>query len=324
MEEKIEEEEQGQVVTNSIPLFIKKLWKMVNDKDAENIISWNETGDSFIIHNQLEFIKNLLPHYFKHNNMASFVRQLNFYSFHKVPNAEDKIEFTHPCFMKDVPEILPFIRRKNPVLKQKATVNQNEKEVEELLSDVKNLKGKHTLVDKELAMIKQENAALWNELNSLRLKYTKQSTIINMLIHFLITYIHSHQTSFSKPNIQVSSDESSGNNIKVGPTLLEIGYKNNKKQFNKSSTEPYTVIEPSTSSSITYSVKLPENKSESQRSRKNIQSLDEMDDQTYPSLKRPKKKPLTYSIKLPESQSENLSRPEIQRSLLEILKENER
>lgn len=36
-----------------------------------------QSGDSFIIHNQAQFCRELLPLYYKHNNMASFVRQLN-------------------------------------------------------------------------------------------------------------------------------------------------------------------------------------------------------------------------------------------------------
>ena len=42
-----------------------------------------QNGRSFFIRNQAQFARELLPHYYKHNNMASFVRQLNMcnYSF---------------------------------------------------------------------------------------------------------------------------------------------------------------------------------------------------------------------------------------------------
>ncbi|XP_050501884.1 uncharacterized protein LOC114332582 isoform X1 [Diabrotica virgifera virgifera] len=315
MDDPIKYEEQAQVQT--IPLFIKKLWKMVNDVDSDNIISWNVEGDSFIIHDQLQFIIKLLPHYFKHNNMASFVRQLNFYNFHKVPSVNNEVQFSHECFIKDMPEVLSYIRRKNPVVKQKAVPNFKEQEVQGLLKDVKSLKGKHSLVDKELAMLKQENLALWTELNSLRVKYTKQSTIINMLIHFLITYIHSHQTAFTKQNIDASSSPLSRNNIKVGPQLLEIGYKNPKKS---PAQNPYTVLQPGTSDSVTYSLELPETCGpEVKRQRISPKGLNDLG---FPGMSSLKKPGITYSIKLP-SQAEKLMQPDIPRSLLEILKQNE-
>lgn len=36
-----------------------------------------QSGCSFVIINQIQFAKDLLPLYFKHSNMASFIRQLN-------------------------------------------------------------------------------------------------------------------------------------------------------------------------------------------------------------------------------------------------------
>ena len=48
------------------------------------MIAWGDDGSTFIIKNQGEFTKTMLPYYYKHSNMASFVRQLNMYGFHKV------------------------------------------------------------------------------------------------------------------------------------------------------------------------------------------------------------------------------------------------
>ena len=54
----------------------------------DELIAWSDEGTSFIIKNQPEFASSLLPYYYKHSNMASFVRQLNMYGFHKVMSVE--------------------------------------------------------------------------------------------------------------------------------------------------------------------------------------------------------------------------------------------
>lgn len=41
------------------------------------LLFYFQNGSSFIIFDEIRFSKELLPMYFKHNNMASFVRQLN-------------------------------------------------------------------------------------------------------------------------------------------------------------------------------------------------------------------------------------------------------
>ena len=53
-----------------------------------HLICWSEEGSSFLIQNQSQFSSSLLPYYYKHSNMASFVRQLNMYDFHKVMNVD--------------------------------------------------------------------------------------------------------------------------------------------------------------------------------------------------------------------------------------------
>ena len=63
------------------------------------MICWGSEGNSFIIRNQTEFAKTLLPYYYKHSNMASFVRQLNMYGFHKVTNYGNTAEIQHISFI---------------------------------------------------------------------------------------------------------------------------------------------------------------------------------------------------------------------------------
>jgi hypothetical protein len=70
-----------------LPPFLEKL-RIFMDKYADYIV-WDDDGRSFFIKNDEEFQKDVLPILFKHQNLSSFVRQLNMYGFHKVVGAED-------------------------------------------------------------------------------------------------------------------------------------------------------------------------------------------------------------------------------------------
>lgn len=54
-----------------------------------------------------------MPDYFKTKNFASFVRQLNMYSFYKVKSMRNRQEFRHPFFRRDQPNDLKYVKRKN-------------------------------------------------------------------------------------------------------------------------------------------------------------------------------------------------------------------
>lgn len=185
----------------NVPAFLSKLWRMVNDPTTDNLILWSSGGKSFIIQNQAQFWYELLPVYYKHNNMSSFVRQLNMYGFHKISTVEngtmdiekDEIQFFHPYFQKDQPELLKLIKRKVTATKVGSTAPvQNiikSDDLSKVLSDVKHLRGKQANVDSQLTSMKQENAVLWRELAMLRQKHMKQQQIVNKLIQFLVTIV---------------------------------------------------------------------------------------------------------------------------------------
>ncbi|KAI5751922.1 hypothetical protein M8J77_012079 [Diaphorina citri] len=108
-------------VGTNVAAFLGKLWRMVEDPETNDLISWSENGQSFLIRNQSKFAKELLPRYYKHNNMASFIRQLNMYGFHKIvsPDAgglktttNDEVEFSHTYFIRGHAYMLEHIKRK--------------------------------------------------------------------------------------------------------------------------------------------------------------------------------------------------------------------
>jgi len=116
----------------NVPAFLAKLWKMVDNPDTDTLICWTEEGNSFCIKNQSEFARSLLPYYYKHSNMASFVRQLNMYGFHKVMSVEsgglkgdkDEIEFAHPYFIRGQDHLLDQIKRKVSVNTRGSGISQ--------------------------------------------------------------------------------------------------------------------------------------------------------------------------------------------------------
>lgn len=62
-----------------VPQFITKLFKLANAPSTHTYICWGDDGSHFWVANIESFSRDVLPVYFKHNNYASFVRQLNMY-----------------------------------------------------------------------------------------------------------------------------------------------------------------------------------------------------------------------------------------------------
>ena len=108
-----------------IPPFVQKLSSFL-DSGNTSLIRWSDDGRSFIVLDEDEFARTLIPELFKHNNYASFVRQLNMYGFHKTVNITDgslrqsekarkgvkpPSMYSHPYFRKNRPDLLWLIQK---------------------------------------------------------------------------------------------------------------------------------------------------------------------------------------------------------------------
>ncbi|XP_051871935.1 heat shock factor protein 1 isoform X4 [Pristis pectinata] len=205
---------------SNVPAFLTKLWTLIEDPDTNELICWSASGNSFHVFDQGRFAKEVLPKYFKHNNMASFVRQLNMYGFRKVVNIEqgglvkpekDDTEFQHVYFIRGQEHLLENIKRKvtniSSVKPEELKVRSDD--VSKILNDVQIMKGKQENLDAKLMTMKHENEALWREVASLRQKHAQQQKVVNKLIQFLISLVQSNRVIGVKRKMPLMLNDSS-------------------------------------------------------------------------------------------------------------------
>ncbi|XP_069742974.1 heat shock factor protein 2 isoform X1 [Narcine bancroftii] len=187
--------------TVAVPAFLTKLWALVEDPDTNEFICWNQNGHGFLVLDEQRFSKEILPKYFKHNNMASFIRQLNMYGFRKVLNVDGGIvkqerdgpvEFQHPFFKQGQDDLLENIKRKVSSIKPDEAKIQQEG-LNAILSTVQEIQGKQENLDSRLTSLKWENETLWREIGDLRQKHTQQQQVIRQIIKFIVSLVQNNQ-----------------------------------------------------------------------------------------------------------------------------------
>ncbi|KAJ5688821.1 Heat shock factor (HSF)-type DNA-binding [Penicillium macrosclerotiorum] len=114
---------EAQAKRKQIPPFVQKLSSFLDESKNTELIRWSDDGNSFIVLDEDEFARTLIPELFKHNNYASFVRQLNMYGFHKKVGLSDNSmraserknkspsEYANPYFKRGHPDLLWLISK---------------------------------------------------------------------------------------------------------------------------------------------------------------------------------------------------------------------
>ncbi|KAG0023217.1 stress-responsive transcription factor hsf1 [Podila clonocystis] len=193
----------------NVAAFLTKLYNMVGDEGSNNLIRWSDDGHSFIVTKHVEFAKEVLPKFFKHNNFSSFVRQLNMYGFHKVPHLQQGVlmpdadseqwEFSNPHFQKNQPDLLCLVSRK------KASNGNEDKDaltldLGHILSEVTAIKKHQIAISSDLKNIERDHQSLWQESIAARERHQRQQDTIDKILRFLASVFSGEKKRAIVPN----------------------------------------------------------------------------------------------------------------------------
>eukprot|EP00934_Nitzschia_sp_Nitz4_P000082 Nitzschia sp. Nitz4//scaffold5_size260463//254014//254703//NITZ4_001034-RA/size260463-exonerate_protein2genome-gene-0.193-mRNA-1//1//CDS//3329555496//82//frame0 len=126
--------------------FLTKTFHCISESDP-SIIGWTNGGDSFTIRDVDAFEREVLPKYFNHSRIDSFVRQLNFYSFQKSRVDADlqrntkAVRYSHEFFKKGHPELLHKIQR-STAFRGASTDQSTSERLEAMQEEISKLHGK--------------------------------------------------------------------------------------------------------------------------------------------------------------------------------------
>ncbi|XP_015477372.1 heat shock factor protein 2 isoform X3 [Parus major] len=184
-----------------VPAFLSKLWALLGETPSNQLITWSQNGKSFLVLNEQRFAKEILPKYFKHNNMASFVRQLNMYGFRKVVHVDSGIvklerdgpvEFRHAYFRQGREDLLEHIKRK--VSSSRPEENKiRQEDLSQIICSAQKVQIKQTTIESQLTLLKRENESLWREVSELRAKHLQQQQVIRKIVQFIVTLVQNNQ-----------------------------------------------------------------------------------------------------------------------------------
>jgi hypothetical protein len=148
-----------EIQSKNLNRFIAKLYRIINSDDPT--VRWVPGGQKFLILDPKKFSQTVLPKYFKHSKFTSFVRQLNFYGFHKkriitsdlvtddnntaaLADLGDAVCFQHEFFQQNQPKLLLRIQRTTKQSSATAAAESlslnKQKELEDLQEQMREMK----------------------------------------------------------------------------------------------------------------------------------------------------------------------------------------
>mmetsp|Transcript_16713 Transcript_16713/g.33271 ORF Transcript_16713/g.33271 Transcript_16713/m.33271 type:complete len:290 (-) Transcript_16713:204-1073(-) len=91
--------------------FPAKMHEILNNPDLANIVTWCPHGRAWRILKPRQFEIHVLPHYFQHQKLSSFVRQANGWGFRRLSQGHDRNSYYHEYFLRGLPHLVKKMRR---------------------------------------------------------------------------------------------------------------------------------------------------------------------------------------------------------------------
>eukprot|EP00580_Thalassiosira_gravida_P019954 CAMPEP_0201660574 /NCGR_PEP_ID=MMETSP0494-20130426/3201_1 /ASSEMBLY_ACC=CAM_ASM_000839 /TAXON_ID=420259 /ORGANISM="Thalassiosira gravida, Strain GMp14c1" /LENGTH=429 /DNA_ID=CAMNT_0048138499 /DNA_START=43 /DNA_END=1332 /DNA_ORIENTATION=+ len=99
------------------PNFAEKLHLILNSNECRHSVAWLPSGRSFCITDQDEFVKKILPKFFREAKFESFSRRLKRWGFRKVyTTGMSQIIFSHDLFHRDRPDLCKVMNGREKVV----------------------------------------------------------------------------------------------------------------------------------------------------------------------------------------------------------------
>lgn len=212
------------LIDDTIPNFIKKTYDILEEGKFPDVIDWNSEGTALIIKKPTEFCQKVLPLYFKHNNLTSFIRQLNMYNFHKRRTQDIDHIYCHELFQRGKKHLLKEIKRKNHehfhcIQKTFDALEliQNGQDTPNIAQEnilLKNL-NREALVrvstlDKRLKDLNYQNQTLWSQIcNQNEREELLKSLLINLMKQFGLSSSQLPSLMKNNPQLLIPTDKSS-------------------------------------------------------------------------------------------------------------------
>ncbi|XP_053230831.1 heat shock factor protein 3-like [Podarcis raffonei] len=173
--------------------FLMKLWAIMEDSQHGSMITWSPDGQKVSILDEQRFASQLLPKYFKHNNLSSFIRQLNLYGFKKVTSMRNEtmltfnnptMEYQHPQFKKGKPELLASIQRKAYTRKEPAA--SSKKDQQAMLAEFRAMREQQDGISTKLDTVTRDTTSVLEGMGSLQQKEDQQQDVLSQILQIIM------------------------------------------------------------------------------------------------------------------------------------------